>query len=158
MARSKRQTQWIDTIQSAVQSIAGAVAPGTIDSNVMILESEAENVGGGGTVSRIVGDIWVARTAGAPVVTATVMVFDTYVGAALPTDWDNDTFQRRAVMWTAMWVLNSTTDGFQRRTLDVRTKRKLGQGQRLTLEIQNHGTAGNDAQFAFHLRSLLLLP
>ena len=158
MAR-RRKFQWIDAIQSTLFNVVGAAAPGTVVSNAIVAETEVENVGGGATLMRVVGDIFWRSTAGTPVATATLFLFQPYLGAARPTDWDNDTFQRATVLGT--WMAATVTGGSETMThtrIDLGTKRKLTQGMELDLEIQNHSTAGNDFAVAFHLRALLLLP
>jgi len=156
MAR-RRRFQWIDALVSSPIAVAGAAAPGTISNQTIISEVELENVGGGATMMRVVGDIILRATAGNPVFTYALWVFPAYVGSVQPTDWDNDTFQRADMLGT--WTVQApVADRISIVRVDLRTKRKLGQGVQVQLAIQNHSIAGNDASIAFHLRSLLLLP
>lgn len=155
---SRRRTQWIDAIDATGFSVAGAVAPGTIVSSLLVGEAEMENLGGGVTLLRVIGDIWSRRTAGtAPVMTHTLFLNQAFAGAVDVVDWNNDAFQRRQMLGT--WMHIPGTDVLiVRERVDIRTKRKFGQGERFTLESQNHSVAGNDVFVAFHLRMLLLLP
>ena len=155
MAR-KRRTQWIDSLATSEIAVAGAAAPGTINEQVLVDEAEIENVGGAATVTRIVGSITLQRTLGSPVLSIAIWLGSAFVGAANPTDWDQDTYQRSRVLWTYQTLL--TTDPANRQlTVDIRTQRKLGQGVALQMSVQNHSIANHNAEFTFHLRSLLLL-
>jgi len=152
---AKRKTQWIDTVNSTANSLVGAAAPGTIVNEVILSENELENVPNS-TLIRVVGNLIFARSAGTPVITAALWLAPNYSGVALPTDWDNDTFQRGSVLWTTMFMdtVGSTTVNHH---LDIRSKRRMTQGMDLNLSIQNHSLAGNTVLFSFHLRCLLLL-
>ena len=152
---ARRRTQWLDAILSTPQFIAGAVAPGTIVSNTILTETELENVGAS-TLIRIVGDLFCLSAAAEPVFTHTLLLFNNYVGGGLPTDWDNDTFERSDVLGTWMSQPDAAVSAIHHR-IDLRTKRKFGRGVTLTLETQNHSPGGNDGRYVFHLRCLLLL-
>ncbi len=155
---SRRRTQWIDAIDSTGFSVAGAAAPGTIVSTSLVTEGELENLGGGVTLLRVIGDIWTRRTAGtAPVITHTLFQRQAYAGQVNPTDWANDEFQRVNMLGTWMHV-PGTDVLIVRERVDLRTKRKFGQGVALTLETQNHSIANQDVFVTLHLRMLLLLP
>ena len=155
---NRRRTQWIDAIDATGFSIAGAAAPGTIVSNLLVGEAEMENVGGGATLLRVIGDIWTRRSAGtAPTVTHTLFMNQAFAGAVDVVDWNNDAFQRPQMLGTWMYV-PGTDVLIVRERVDIRTKRKLMQGNRLTLEFQNHALAGENVFVSFHLRMLLLLP
>ena len=156
MARTRRQTQWIDASSTSLVALAGAVAPGTIVNETIISEGEFENLGKL-TVTRIVGEIWISRTAGSPVVTATLLTLENYPGAVFPVDYTPDVWQRPNNMWSAMWHGTSATDGPMKIPVDVRSQRKMGQGHILILAMQNHSIAGQDAQYTFHLRALVKL-
>ena len=155
---SRRRTQWIDAIVSTGQTIAGAAAPGTIVANTIISETEMEQYGGAATLIRVIGDIFTRRAAGVAVITHTLFLLENYAGATAPTDWANDEFQRKDVLGNYMAVLPSDSSGMVHERIDLRTKRKLGQGQSLQLASQNHSIAGQDAVLYFHLRCLVLLP
>ena len=157
MAR-RRRYQWVDAAEFTPIAIAGAAAPGTLVQNTIILESELENVGGGATLIRVVGEIITGEVLGKPVVSHTLFVFNNYAGAALPVDWDNDVFQRSDVLGTWTHFPGSNTLFTVQERIDLRTKRKLGQGVSVILHSQNHAIAAQDAEFVFHLRCLLLLP
>ena len=155
---SRRRTQWIDAIASTSQNINGAAAPGTVFSNLLVGEAEMENLGGGVTLLRVIGDIWTRRIAGtAPVVTHTLFMNQAFAGAVDVVDWNNDAFQRKQMLGT--WMHIPGTDVLiVRERVDIRTKRRFGQGERFTLESQNHSIAGENVNMTFHLRMLLLLP
>ena len=157
MARGRRRFQWIDAIQTTEVVLNGAAAPGTIINETILSEAELENVGGGGTLIRVVGDIQVKRTLGTPVITASLFVREAYAGSVSPSDWTADTFQRRDMLGTWMFGGNVNTAAMYR-VIDLRTKRKLGQGVDVLLAFQNHSVAGSDATYWFHLRALLMLP
>ncbi len=157
MAR-RRRFQWIDSITSGYVALAGAVAPGTIVNSAIITEAELENVGGGATLIRVVGDIITQEVVGVPVVTHTLFIQQAFAGAGFPADWDGDTFQRADVLGTWMHGPCSNTLFTVHERIDLRTKLKLGQGIELDLASQNHSVATNDAIFIFHLRFLLMLP
>ena len=157
MAR-RRKFQWVDAIVATPVALVGAAAPGTLVSSTIITENELENVGGGATLMRVVGQIITGELQNKPVVTHTLFVFENYVGSALPADWDNDTFQRAGVLGTWMVFPGSNTLLTVSTEVDLRTKRKLGQGVTVLLHSQNHAIANQDAEFVFHLRCLLLLP
>ena len=155
---SRRRTQWIDAIDATGFTVAGAVAPGTIVSSLLVGEAEMENLGGGVTLLRTLGDIWTRRTVGtAPVVTHTLFMNQAFAGATDVVDWNNDAFQRKQMLGTWMHV-PGTDVLIVRERVDIRSKRRLGQGERLTLESQNHSIASQDVFVTFHLRMLLLLP
>ena len=158
MAHARRRTQWIDIIASDLATIAGAAAPGTIVQTNVLLESELEELHGGATLIRIIGDIWTVQSAGAPVITHSLLMLQNYTGAVAPTDWANDEFQRHEMIGTWMIVMDSGSTIAHHTMVDLRSKRKMRQGMALTLQSQNHRVAGHDATFALHLRCLLLLP
>jgi len=153
----RRKTQWIDSIQSTYVTLAGAAGVGTIVSSTLLTEDELENVGGGATLIRIIGDIWTQQTAASPIVTHTVFQQPNYPGATAPVDWLEDAFQRKQMLGTYMVAPDAALTNIHTK-LDLRTKRVMTQGIALTLESQNHTPAGNDSRFAFHFRMLLLLP
>ena len=156
---SRRRYQWIDAIVSSETALVGAAAPGTIIEDAIVLESELENIGGGATLMRVVGDIWIRRTAGtAPIVSHTLFVAQQFVGIVQPTDWVGDTFQNKMVLGTWLSMVGSTDGLTVHHRVDLRTKRKLGQGVAVLLASQNHSIATNDTAYVFHLRCLLLLP
>ena len=157
MAR-RRKTQWIDGLVTSNVAVAGAAAPGTVVDTTMLAEAELENIGGGGTLIRVVGDLIFRRTAGAPVVTAVLFVAQNYVGAVNPTDWDVDAFQREENLGSWMSAGMDTTLSWDRHHIDLRTKRKLTQGVTVQLAVQNHSVAANDLNFNCHFRFLILLP
>ena len=80
----RRRFQWVDAIEATYIAIAGAVAPGTIVTNTIITEAELENVGGGATLIRVVGDIVTQETVGVPVVTYTLAIMEQFAGATSP--------------------------------------------------------------------------
>jgi len=153
----KRQYQWIDAIVADEITLAGAVAPGTIVNTTVVSEREMENIGGGGTLIRVVGDVYMRVAVGNPVVTAALFLQESYASAVAPTDWGNDEFQRKAYLG-GMLLVGLVGNQLGHWKVDLRTKRKLTQGQQMELATQNHSTAGNDARIAFHLRFLVLLP
>ncbi len=157
MAR-RRRTQWIDAINTGPITVLGAIAPGTLNEETMVSEGEMENIGGGATLIRTVGEIWTLQSVGAPAFTHTLFLAQNFVGATFPADWDADAFQRQQVLGTWMGLLDAGSNRSYRHSIDLRSKRKLTQGLSLTLSTQNHRTAGHDLQYAFHLRMLLLLP
>jgi len=153
---ARRRTQWIDAIQSTSVVLAGAAAPGTIIEVSLLTEAEIENLGGGVTLLKVIGDVVTQRIAGAPIVTHTLYVRQQYAGAVGVGDWTNDEFQRLAMLGT--WLSAPGANDIDRINIDLRTKRKLGQGVALVFSTQNHSLAGTDANYAFHLRALLALP
>ena len=154
---ARRRTQWIDAIQSSFVVLAGAVAPGTVIETSLLTEAEIENLGGGLTLLKVIGDIVAVRTAGTPVLTFTLYFRQQYAGAVGVPDWDNDAFQRKAMVGTWMTTVQ-VQDATARLPIDLRSKRKIGQGVSLVLAAQNHSAAANDANYAFHLRALVALP
>ena len=158
MAR-RRRAQWIDAIDTTFNNtvLAGAAAPGTIVNTTILSEAELENIGGGGTLIRTIGEIIVRRTAGAPVITCALFMAQNFTGAVAPTDWDADTFQREQQLGSWMVAADSTLS-FVRLAIDLRSKRKLTQGMTMQLAAQNHAVAANDASLIYHLRCLVLLP
>ena len=157
MGRSSRKTKWVDAVQTGALALPGAAAPGFVVNSGIVTEAEAEDFGRP-TVIRIVGDMYFEWTQGRPVITATIFRAFAYVGATNPTDWDQDTFENPMVMATRMFYLSGSTNEIAHWSLDVRTKRILGPGHGLNLAIQNHSIANHDANYAYHLRALLLLP
>ena len=157
MARSRRRTQWVDALQTSAQLLPGAVAPGTVVDITILSEAEMEELGGGVTLIRVVGHLYCTRTAGTPAVTGCLWLAPAYAGAVFPVDWTQDEFQREANIWSFQYAGN-VQSGASRFNIDIRSKRKLGQGKTLQLSLQNHNIAGNDASIFFHLRCLLLLP
>ena len=157
MAR-RRRTQWID----ALSSTEVVVAAGAIDNTTQVSETELENMGGGMTLLRVIGDILPrVRASGGAVVQAqfTLFVFEPYAGGVAPTAWDVDTYQRKSMLGTFMWrdagVANQA--GVPRSIhVDLRTKRKIGQGERIELATSTTGTGGTS--YFSHLRFLFLLP
>ncbi len=156
---TRRKTQWIDNIATAAQSVSS----GSVTNSTEISEAEIENVGGGATLIRVVGDICPVTTSTATTgsVTFALWLFAQYTGAVAPTlaAWAlNDTYQRKYLLGTWMWRPAGVVGAGIPRSLhiDLRTKRKLGQGLALTLSIGNH--TGASMSFTSHLRYLLLLP
>ena len=155
---SKRRTQWIDAVQSTQVNVAGAAAPGTVVDTSIIGEAELENLGAQGlTLIRVIGDLWFRRTAGTAVLSAALWDAPNYAGAVWPTDWVQDTYERRANLGSwSIWV--SSVYEVHHIKVDLRTKRKMSSGNSIVLSLQNHSIAGNDAQAMWHLRALVLLP
>ena len=154
---TKRRYQWIDSVVSTEVAVAGAAAPGTVVSTGVVLEQELENIGGGATLIRVVGDLWLRNNAGVTVTTQTLYILQAFVGGVSPTDWTNDTFQRKDMLGTWMTYMTAAEPVVHHK-IDLRTKRKVGQGVAIDLATQNHSLGGNDISFVFHLRALLLLP
>ena len=151
---AKRRTQWSDTVQSTVTAVAGIAQ----SDETLVTEDEFENVGGGATITRIVGELWIHASLAAPVTGWAIWLKSVYTGATSPDLWDNDTFQREAVMATGWYMSGGhTQERLQRYVIDVRTKRKVGQGRALLLSFQNY-IASTTIQYTFHIRTLLLLP
>ena len=63
--------------------LVGAAAPGTVKNETIIAETELENLGRF-TITRVVGEIWISRTAGSPVCSFALSVFDNFPGATFP--------------------------------------------------------------------------
>ncbi len=157
MARSRRQTRWVDAVESTSVAVAGAAAPGTINNRVLTTEQELEQEGLlGSTLIRIVGDLWCDANAGRPIVTFAWWWSPAYVGAVDPTDWDNDTFDRRDDFYIWMCAPRVNVRG-ERLRVDIRAKRKVSPGMVLQCSVQNHSVGGNDASFVWHQRMLYLL-
>ncbi len=121
---AKRKTQWIDTILTTPSAIPGAVDPGTVQDNVILSETELENVPNS-TLIRVVGSITVARTAGSPVLSFALWLSPNYEGIALPGDWRNDEFQRGSILWTHLFFASGSVEGLERVRLDIRSKRRM---------------------------------
>ena len=153
---NKRRTQWIDAIQATAIAVNGAAAPGTINEQAILTEGELENLGGGATLLRLVGDIWIRSSAGNSVITTSFYLNQQYAGAASVADWNQDAYQRLAYL--GGYMTEATVGLTQRVMVDLRTKRKMGQGIALTMAFQNHNIGGNDARVIFHVRALLMLP
>ncbi len=157
----RRRFQWIDSVSTTPTAIAGAAAPGTIITQVVITEAEMENLGGGATLIRTVGSVWLSATAGRPVVTGALYLQENYAGSVPPTDWGiNDTWQRKELLgswmyWSRVGVGEDVTREWK---VDLRAKRKLTQGQSLDFIFQNHSVATNDVEIVAHFRCLLMLP
>ena len=157
MAR-RRKFQWIDNLNTAPI----VVAAGAVSTTTQITEAELENLGGGVTLMRVVGDIIplcsTVATNGA--VTFALFTFEQYTGSVAPTDWSlNDTYQGRRLLGTWLWRADQLANraGVPRSIhVDLRTKRKLGQGIAVSLAVENH--ASQPIDFVAHLRLLLLLP
>ena len=154
---ARRKTQWIDTVETTIVTVAGAAAPGTVSNELILSEAELENVPNS-TLIRVVGTIWYVASAGAPIVTAALWLAPNYTDSVLPLKWDNDEFQRGSMLWTDLFMSSSSSDDPVRRTLDIRSKRRMTQGSDLTLSFMNHAVANNDVSIVYHLRCLLLLP
>jgi len=155
---AKRLTTWIDAVITTPVVVIGAVAPGTILNDGIVTEAEFENLGRS-TITRVVGQINLNPTLASPVVTMALWVSPEYAGAAKPTDWDQDTFQRQRVLWTyiARPLLGGGLIHSVDIDVDVRSQRKVDSGVGLTLSIQNHSAAGNTFEYTYHLRCLLKL-
>ena len=157
MAR-RRRTQWIDALATTEIAVAG----GAIDNTTQVSEAELENMGGGMTLVRVIGDILprVCASGGAVVqATFNLFVFEPYAGGVAPTAWDVDTYQRKSLLGTWMWRDGGVANqlGAPRSIhVDLRTKRKIGQGERIELATATGGTGG--VSYFSHLRFLFLLP
>jgi len=159
MARSKPRYQWIDAI-SITPTVVAAGAVGNVD---QVTEAELENLGGGGTLERIVGSIiMVAGSATQGRYTVGLMIQETYAGATLPSAaaWlTPDVYQRKDMLWSSIGV---TTTGAVNNiavprvhNVDWRSRRKLGQGVKVTLSVS---VLLQSVQFISHLRFLVRLP
>ncbi len=153
----RRRTQWVDALNPTLVTVNGAAAPGTISEAFIISEAELENLGGMATATRIVGSINFVHLLGIPVLTAVLYLRQEYAGVVSPVDWTQDVYQRMGVMWTMQRTYSVGASDAMHVNVDIRTQRKIGQGRSLTLAVQNHAIAGNNAAFTFHLRALLLL-
>ena len=154
---AKRRTRWIDTVSTTPVALAGAAAPGTVIDESILPENELETLGTGATLIRVVGHIHLSSLLIDPVVTAALWFAPNYAGAVFPVDWLNDVFERQSVIWTGLWRPKATKHS-NVTVIDIRAKRKVSPGQSLILSMQNHSPAGSDAEYVYHLRSLLLLP
>ena len=154
---AKRRTQWIDTIQTARPSVAG-LSMSHVD---LVSESDFENLGGGVTIVRLVGELWFSgeAVADAPTVAWAIWLAAEYAGSANPTILDNDFFQRQRVMHTGMYFRDGTDDHtWYKKDIDIRGKRKVGQGQALKLSFENFALGAQAFVYGYHIRTLLLLP
>ncbi len=148
-----RRTQWIDSLITTPQTVAATA----VSTNAVVTEAEIENLGGGTTLVRVIGDIVMARTASTPVASANLYIQDTYLGSAAPTSWVQDTYQRQNLLWTRLWFGTSAIVQDQMPMwVDLRSKRKVTQGQLVNLAIENYGDGA--LTFVMHLRCLFLLP
>jgi len=154
MARG-RKTKWIDSIQTDLQTLAGAADPGTLANLVMVSSVETQNAQGA-TIVKVVGQLILRQFEGVPVITAALHVESPQ--SSSEDDWTALAFQQRAgIMWTGIWV-GTTALPVVVIDLNVRTKRVVNHGGELILSLQNHSAASNSVQYVFHLRTLLLLP
>ena len=158
MAR-RRRFQWIDAVDF-IQTSTVANGIGTFD---QLSESELENVGGGATLERIVGSIIVTNGAvGRGQYGLALFIAETFAGATLPTAaalQQPDFYQRKEILWTGYGCLQTGADfdfGVPRvHHIDWRSRRKLGQGEKVTLLV---APVSNACRSSFHLRYLLALP
>ncbi len=154
---SRRRTRWVDFVQTDQIALIGAAAPGTLNNLEVVSEAELETIGDGATLVRVVGHIFLIRTAGTPVLTGCLWFADAFVGATRPIDWNQDAFERKSNMWSFLYA-SSVQSNSARFDVDIRTKRKVSAGDTLLLSLQNHSLVNNDVNFVAHLRFLMLLP
>ncbi len=153
---SKRKWQWIDNIESALISVGAT----SIVNTTQVSEAEIENLGGAMTLTRVVGTICpVAGSTPSARLSYALHVLQSYAGAVAPTSWVNDTFQRLDMLgcwwWTGAGVASGP--GIPRAIhVDLRTKRKIGQGVQIELAVENFG--GFTCTYTSHLRFLMQLP
>ena len=148
---SKRRTVWKDAIAPA-----NTLAATTVVEEILLAEADIESLGSGVTVTRIVGSLSLHFAAGVTnVVAAAIWVRPTYLGAAAPTSLNIDFFERSRTMWTMQRMIDPADDTTLV-PIDIRTQRKLGSGVELDLVIENK--SAQIVTFAYHLRSLVLLP
>ena len=90
------------------------------------------------------------------------MVIETYAGATLPNVASfnmPDLYQRKDNLWSSVGVIATGSDfdfGIPRvHNIDWRSRRKMGQGQKITLFVQPQSNA---VRFIYHLRLLFALP
>ena len=153
---ARRKTRWFANVQTGVINANGAAAPGTVVDTITLGEALIEDTFSGATIIRTVGDIWIRASAGVPVMTAVLWFAPTYLGSVNPTDWVEDTVERSSVMMS--WMVLATTAEMAHIFVDVRSKRKLEPGVNLTLSVQNHSLAGDDARITWFLKHLILMP
>ena len=150
---AKRKTHWIDAVQSPVSLTQGSISEFTL-----VTESELENLSASGlTLVRIVGEMVLTRTSGAPVTKWAIWIAPNYVGVTLPTIWDEDTYQRARVLHTGIDAFPSNCVQTHRFTVDVRAQRKVSQGVFINLSFENDSQVGVMA-LIYHLRLLFKLP
>ena len=150
---NRRKTVWKDAIVEPT-----AIPINSIDNNEILSEPDIEEHAQGSTLTRIVGTINLKMNQLALTFTnisGAIYIFNTYAGAAFPTIWIIDTFERVNTMWTLQAQL-ATGDDTLRIPIDIRTQRKLGSGIQVMLSIQNFSVQ-DSCVFSFHLRSLLKL-
>ena len=154
---AKRRTQWIDTIETSRPTLAGQ-ALAHID---IVSEADFENLGGGVTIVRIVGEMWFSGPAldDSPTVAWAIWLAAEFSGSGNPDILNNDFFQCQRVMSTGMFLQNGRDDDqYVKMDVDIRGKRKVGQGQALKLSFENFALSGQVFEYAYYLRTLLLLP
>ena len=154
---SRRQMMWIDSLQSDIQNVIGAAAPGTIVDFTLLSGAETADAGKS-TITRIVGELWMRASVGAPVVTMAIHVLGAQDTAE--TDWTAFAFEQRPnILWTGMYF-GIAGDGSIQPTkipIDIRAKRKLTTGSAIVLSVQNHAIINNDCAMTLYTRSLLML-
>lgn len=161
MAR-KRRTRWYDLMGSAINIPSSAA--GSIGSGQFLTETTIEEeLDGACTLLKIVGDIYLSRAVGANGVFVGVLrVIDSRLSTPGYTLADlrlGEDYEDSGVLWTRIWSDEglSATDGHI--PVDVSTKRRIGQQQRLEFAYNNLAlTAGTDnINLTYHLRALILL-
>ena len=152
-----RRVQWFDSLLTDAFTLVGAAAPGTLTNDIILSAGELDGAGGKVTLTRIVGEIWLRATVGNPSFTA-VIHFESDQHA-VETDWTAASIEDRPdVVWTGTWRGQASTSVAPTKiAIDVRAKRIMQRGA-LLLSMQNHSIAGNDLQYIYHTRSLVMLP
>ena len=158
MAR-RRRYQWIDAVDFTQTSTA-ANALGSFD---QVTEAEIENLGGGLVLERIVGSLVVTNGAvGRGQYGVALWTSETFAGASLPTAaalQQPDFYQRKEMLWTGYGCVQTGADfdfGVPRvHHIDWRSKRKMGQGMKISLLV---APVSNAVRSSFHLRYLFVLP
>jgi len=123
-----------------------------------------ENIGGGGTLERIVGTIVVSSgTVNRAQLLMGIFLFDVFAGSGFPTAAAlqvTDTYQRKDCLWTGVAIAPNGGIDFgvcvpRVHHVDWRSRRKLGQG--LALNLMSTAVI-NVMRVSFHLRMLVSLP
>ena len=156
----RRRYQWIDAIEFTNAASVAANGLGNAD---IVSETEIENLGGGITLERIVGSIIVtAGSVGRAQYAVALMVIETYAGATLPNVASFNTpdlYQRKDNLWSSHGRIETSQDfafGVPRTfQIDWRSRRKMSQGQKITLFVQPQSNA---VRYTYHLRMLFALP
>lgn len=164
MARSnRRRLRWYDI--AANRTVLASAAGGSIAQEILLTETQIEELGGGMTLMRIIGDIYLSRVGTAPVVQMVIVAQHAQAAASKVAGYYGpanveDNAEEMGTLWNRLWADVDLSFSGTHVPVDIRRRIKLQQGMEVALYLENWtlSAAADNASYLYHLRCLVALP